>query len=136
MGRVEGGAAAVEGVRGGKTGTSQESRDAWFIGFTDDLVVGVWVGNDDNSPMDRVTGGGLPAGIFARLVRAAAAPDVPLAQTQLLGTGTVSGDTTTIPLQPMATPTNNLLVWITALGQSDDDQYKSQIAEVTVVGAS
>src|SRR5436853_6769033 len=41
----------------GKTGTSQNSRDAWFIGFTPDLVVGVWVGNDDNSPTRDVTGG-------------------------------------------------------------------------------
>jgi hypothetical protein len=68
-------------------------------------------------------------------IRAAAAPDVPLAQTQLLGTGTVSGDTTTIPLQAMPAPTGNLLVWITGLAESDG-QYRSQIAEVTVVGAS
>jgi hypothetical protein len=67
-------------------------------------------------------------------IRAAAAPDVPLAQTQLLGTGTVSGDTTTIPLQAMPAPTGNLLVWITGLAESDG-QYRSQIAEVTVVGA-
>jgi 1A family penicillin-binding protein len=61
-------AAAAPGVVGGKTGTSQDSRDAWFVGFTEDLVVGVWVGNDDNSPMDAVTGGGLPAEIFRRVV--------------------------------------------------------------------
>ncbi|HEY2191879.1 MAG TPA: hypothetical protein VGH76_06195 [Actinomycetospora sp.] len=66
-------------------------------------------------------------------IRSAAAPDVPLAQTQVVGTGTVSGDTTTIPVQ-MAAPTSNLLVWITALDKSGD-RYKSQIAEVTVVGA-
>ena len=68
-------------------------------------------------------------------IRAAAAPDVPLAQTQLLGTGTVSGDTTTIPVQAMPAPTGNLLVWITGLAKSDG-RYRSQIAEVTVVGAS
>jgi penicillin-binding protein 1A len=45
----------------GKTGTSQDSRDAWFIGYTPDLVAGVWFGNDDNSPMDRIGGGGYPA---------------------------------------------------------------------------
>jgi len=45
----------------GKTGTSQDSRDAWFIGYTPDLVAGVWFGNDDNSPMDRVGGGSFPA---------------------------------------------------------------------------
>ncbi len=45
----------------GKTGTSQDFRDAWFIGFTADLIAGVWLGNDDGKPMKRVTGGGLPA---------------------------------------------------------------------------
>jgi membrane peptidoglycan carboxypeptidase len=49
---------------GGKTGTTQEYRDAWFIGFTPDIVVGVWVGNDDNTPMNRVVGGDLPANIW------------------------------------------------------------------------
>ena len=45
----------------GKTGTSQDYRDAWFIGFGDDLIAGIWMGNDDNAPMDHVTGGSLPA---------------------------------------------------------------------------
>ncbi|MFS2318201.1 transglycosylase domain-containing protein [Maricaulis sp. D1M11] len=48
----------------GKTGTSQSFRDAWFIGFTADYTAGVWVGNDDDSPMNEVTGGGLPARIW------------------------------------------------------------------------
>lgn len=48
----------------GKTGTSQDSRDAWFIGFTDEIVTGVWLGNDDNTPMDGVTGGSYPALIW------------------------------------------------------------------------
>jgi penicillin-binding protein 1A len=48
----------------GKTGTTQVSRDAWFIGYTADLVVGVWVGNDSGEPMNKVTGGGLPARIW------------------------------------------------------------------------
>src|SRR5712691_11373190 len=48
----------------GKTGTTDEYRDAWFVGFTTDIVVGVWVGNDDNSPMDQVAGGDLPAKIW------------------------------------------------------------------------
>ncbi len=48
----------------GKTGTSQNWRDAWFVGYSGALVVGVWVGNDDNSAMNRVTGGGLPAQIW------------------------------------------------------------------------
>lgn len=51
-------------LAGGKTGTTQEYRDAWFIGFTPDLIVGVWVGNDDNTPMNKVVGGDLPAQIW------------------------------------------------------------------------
>jgi penicillin-binding protein 1A len=46
---------------GGKTGTSQDYRDAWFVGYTPYLITGVWMGNDDNSPTKRVTGGSLPA---------------------------------------------------------------------------
>ena len=57
----------------GKTGTSQDYRDAWFIGYTADLVTGVWVGNDDNSPMKRVTGGSLPALIWHDYMAKAAA---------------------------------------------------------------
>jgi penicillin-binding protein 1A len=48
----------------GKTGTTQDFRDAWFVGFTADLVCGVWLGNDDNEPMKHAVGGGLPAHIF------------------------------------------------------------------------
>ena len=47
-----------------KTGTTQGARDAWFIGFTADYVAGVWMGNDDNTPLTGVTGGGLPAEIW------------------------------------------------------------------------
>ncbi len=48
----------------GKTGTTQSARDAWFVGFTADYVVGVWMGYDDNKPLTGVTGGGLPAEIW------------------------------------------------------------------------
>jgi penicillin-binding protein 1A len=48
----------------GKTGTTQAARDAWFLGFTADYVVGVWMGYDDNTPLTGVTGGGLPAEIW------------------------------------------------------------------------
>jgi membrane peptidoglycan carboxypeptidase len=57
----------------GKTGTSQNHRDAWFVGFTEPLVVGVWVGNDDGTPMKKVTGGQLPARIWRYFMRAALA---------------------------------------------------------------
>ena len=56
---------------GGKSGTSQDFRDAWFVGFTGRLVTSVWVGNDDNSAMKRVYGSGLPAEIWAKYMRAA-----------------------------------------------------------------
>jgi penicillin-binding protein 1A len=52
----------------GKTGTTQDFRDAWFIGFARGDVIAVWVGNDDNSPTNKVLGGGLPAGIFRTIV--------------------------------------------------------------------
>ena len=57
-------AAQFDWPAAGKTGTSQESRDAWFIGYTANLVVGVWTGNDDAAPMNGVTGGALPAKIW------------------------------------------------------------------------
>ncbi|MBS0469934.1 MAG: PBP1A family penicillin-binding protein [Proteobacteria bacterium] len=56
---------------GGKTGTTQDFHDAWFVGFTADLVCGVWIGNDDNSPMKHATGGTLPARIFHNFMTAA-----------------------------------------------------------------
>ncbi len=65
--------AALDRPAAGKTGTSQDYRDAWFIGFTADLVAGVWVGNDDNSPMNKVTGGGLPTRIWHDFMVAAEA---------------------------------------------------------------
>jgi penicillin-binding protein 1A len=55
----------------GKTGTSQDWRDAWFVGYTSHLVAGVWVGNDDNSPTKRVSGGNLPVEIWSRFMRVA-----------------------------------------------------------------
>jgi len=51
-------------VAGGKTGTTQNSRDAWFVGYTAHYVAGVWLGNDDNSRMKKVTGGSLPASLW------------------------------------------------------------------------
>ena len=51
----------------GKTGTSQDFRDAWFVGYTANLVTGVWLGNDDNSPTKKATGGGLPVEVWTPL---------------------------------------------------------------------
>ena len=65
-------------VVAGKTGTSQEYRDAWFVGYTAHLTAGVWVGNDDGKRMERVGGGTLPAEIWHEVMRAAHADRGPL----------------------------------------------------------
>jgi penicillin-binding protein 1A len=55
----------------GKTGTTQDYRDAWFIGFTADYVAGVWLGNDDGTPLNRITGGSLPTQLWHNVMLAA-----------------------------------------------------------------
>jgi penicillin-binding protein 1A len=55
----------------GKTGTSQDFRDAWFIGYTAHLVTGIWLGNDDNTPTKKAVGGGLPVEIWSRFMKVA-----------------------------------------------------------------
>jgi len=64
----------------GKTGTTSDYRDAWFIGFTSDYVAGVWMGNDDDSPLTGITGGGLPADIWREVMMRIeeGQPDTPL----------------------------------------------------------
>jgi penicillin-binding protein 1A len=69
--------AALGRPAAGKTGTTQEYRDAWFIGYTADLVAGVWFGNDDNAPTNKVTGGTLPA-VAWRNFMLAATRDMPV----------------------------------------------------------
>ncbi|MGP0090689.1 MAG: transglycosylase domain-containing protein [Xanthobacteraceae bacterium] len=70
----------------GKTGTSQDFRDAWFIGYTAHLVTGVWLGNDDGAPTKKTTGGGLPVEIWSRFMKAAH-QGVPVAGLPGLGGG-------------------------------------------------
>ncbi|MDE2374353.1 MAG: penicillin-binding protein, partial [Hyphomicrobiales bacterium] len=72
----------------GKTGTSQDFRDAWFIGYTSHLVTGIWLGNDDNSPTRRAVGGGLPVEIWSRFMKTAHQGVTPV---PLLGLGNVAG---------------------------------------------
>jgi penicillin-binding protein 1A len=67
--RGTGRAAAVRGQRvAGKTGTTQDFRDAWFVGVASQWIIGIWLGNDDASPMEEVQGGGLPARLFRDIV--------------------------------------------------------------------
>ena len=88
----------------GKTGTTQDYHDAWFVGFTADLVCGVWIGNDDNGPMNRATGGGLPAHIFHNFMESAEAglPARPLAGT--IAIASTPTNTTPNQLAPSAKP--------------------------------
>jgi penicillin-binding protein 1A len=81
----------------GKTGTSQNSRDAWFVGYTANLTTGVWFGNDDGSPMRKVTGGALPA-LAWHAFMVAAHKGVPVAQ---LPGGWSSGTGGFVPPDPL-----------------------------------
>jgi len=95
------GRAAALGDRAvaGKTGTTQDFRDAWFVGFTADYVTGVWVGNDDSTPMKHVTGGTIPAHIFHDFMTAAET-GLPLAPLPALAA--VEPVATAAPAQPDA----------------------------------
>ncbi|HET6161116.1 MAG TPA: PBP1A family penicillin-binding protein [Dongiaceae bacterium] len=76
----------------GKTGTSQNFRDAWFIGLTSNVVTGVWVGNDNNAPMDKVTGGTLPVMIWHDFMAPALA-NTPIADVQRPGGDVIAAAT-------------------------------------------
>jgi len=88
----------------GKTGTTQDFHDAWFVGFTADLVTGVWVGNDNAAPMKKVTGGGLPARIFHAFMEDAeqGLPVRPLAGSEVLVAD--AGDAAAAPAVTEAAP--------------------------------
>jgi 1A family penicillin-binding protein len=85
-------AARINGPVEGKTGTSQSYKDAWFIGFTNDIVVGVWVGNDDNRPTRGVTGGDLPARIWHDFVTQSAAARAKIVRPQPRMTALAAAD--------------------------------------------
>jgi penicillin-binding protein 1A len=80
----------------GKTGTSQDFRDAWFIGYTVHLVTGVWLGNDDNAPTKRMTGGGLPVDVWSRFMKTA---HLGVAIAELPG---LRGSVASLPAAPVA----------------------------------
>ena len=64
-------AANIAKAVAGKTGTTDDYHDAWFMGYTPDIVTGVWLGNDDNTKLPGITGGGLPAKVWADYMRIA-----------------------------------------------------------------
>ncbi|MCB1378988.1 MAG: PBP1A family penicillin-binding protein [Alphaproteobacteria bacterium] len=93
--------------QGGKTGTNQSYRDAWFIGFTAHNVTGVWYGNDDFTPMNRVTGGLLPAGTWKRVMDVAERGQTPeglagIPYDNSYAVAAVPADRTTAQLSPVA----------------------------------
>jgi 1A family penicillin-binding protein len=100
--RGTGRAAALPGFAAGKTGTAQDYRDAWFIGFNDSLVVGVWVGNDDHSPMRGVVGGSLPATIWKSFMEQANPAPSPSAIGQQQADQTMPPTESTQQMPPVA----------------------------------
>ena len=104
----------------GKTGTSQSSRDAWFVGYTANLTTGVWFGNDDGSPTKNITGGSLPA-IAWRDFMTAAHEGVPVAR--LPGTGTRS----TVVL-PTGEPVDDPATPVARSAPSGQDQALPEVA--------
>jgi penicillin-binding protein 1A len=84
----------------GKTGTTSDYRDAWFVGYTGGFVTAVWVGRDDNTPMKRVTGGGVPAGIWH---------DYMAATLPRLQTVSIPGSDMPLPEPPVEDPIGDML---------------------------
>lgn len=87
----------------GKTGTSQDFRDAWFVGFTSRLVTAVWLGNDDASPTRKATGGGLPVEVWSRFMKAAH-QGIPPEELPGVSPGLFSGMTMAGASSPAPTP--------------------------------
>ena len=98
-----GGAANIGRPVAGKTGTTSDFRDAWFIGYVPQLVTGVWVGNDDNSSMKKSYGGKLPARIFAEYMKPAVA-DLPVEEIPTYSGSTFDG---LLPWQQAPAPAEN-----------------------------
>ncbi|MCB4770622.1 penicillin-binding protein 1A [Ancylobacter sp. Lp-2] len=91
----------------GKTGTSQDYRDAWFIGYTGRLIAAVWLGNDDSSPTKKASGAGVPVEVWSQVMKAAHkdVPPVPLPgagmeQPQIAPSNLPPGD---VPEEPVVT---------------------------------
>ncbi|MFN3574736.1 MAG: transglycosylase domain-containing protein [Phenylobacterium sp.] len=96
----------------GKTGTTNDYRDAWFVGYTGGFVAAVWVGQDDNTPMRRVSGGGVPARIWKDFMSSA----LPRLNAQPIPGGTVEAP----PAAPQADPIGDLLDGVGSMIGGDD----------------
>jgi penicillin-binding protein 1A len=133
------GAALAGHQAAGKTGTTQDYHDAWFVGFTTDYVAGVWVGNDDSSPMKTVTGGSLPAAIWKDVMTAAekGKPSKPLDMSPvqapndnaILGTdsnGAAPTDDEAAPMQGGQSAQKSFWNWIFGNGQQPQQQPQQQ----------
>jgi len=121
IGSGSGARAAVPGYDlAGKTGTTSDYRDAWFVGYTGGFVTAVWVGRDDNTPMRRVTGGGAPAGIWRDYMTAA----LPRLRTQPIPGGDIN------PQPPEAgDPISDIIDGVHDLLQGDRDEPASPYEE-------
>ena len=98
----------------GKTGTSQDFRDAWFIGFTSHMVAGIWLGNDDNTPTRKATGGGLPVEIWSRFMKVAHQGVAP---------------------SPLPGVCGRRLVWLTAAVAAAERRRRRRVRVAAVIGA-
>jgi penicillin-binding protein 1A len=119
---------------GGKTGTSQNYRDAWFVGYTPYLTAGVWMGNDDNTPTKKVTGGSLPALVWRDIMMKAhqglsprvlpgetlPPPDPGLVVAENEATGVIEADPELQPSQPQRRKKKKTLFAIIFGGQDDE----------------
>ena len=125
--------AAIDRPVYGKTGTSQNFRDAWFVGFSADLVTGVWVGNDDNSAMDQVTGGSIPVAIWHDFMKDALI-DVPPRDVPRPGVEALPGQAVAAPLElapapaPAEEPSGIGALLDTILGGGDSSSPASSTA--------
>lgn len=100
----------------GKTGTSQEFRDAWFVGYTSYMTAGVWIGNDNGQPMNKVRGGQLPAQVWNEIMTVAHAGKTPLALAGLSAGPFLNDDTAATPIETSALsasrPDEDVLPWL------------------------
>lgn len=102
----------------GKTGTSQNFKDAWFIGFTPQMVTGVWVGNDDNKPMRKITGGTIPSAVWKSFM-ASAMQGKPV-----------------LPIPNAASSGEGMLPWLFGNGESGEGEAGTEGEISTVDGES